>query len=86
MVRQFFLNSALKNKKKECLVELLVFDLRGVVSLLKENPNIGTTDIQDNGKIIRTKDGFTHLVTPNGASSEGVESNKLINAVRRVFF
>ena len=48
-------------------------------------PNIGTTDIQDN-EIIRTKDGFTHLVTPNGASSEGVESNKLINAVRRVFF
>ena len=56
-----------------------------VVSLLKENPNIGTTYIQDNGKIIRTKDGFTHLVTPNGASSEGVESDKLINAVRRVF-
>ena len=84
MVRQF-LNSALKNKKKECLIELLVFDLRGSKPF-EGKPNIGTTEIQDNGKIIRTKDGFIHLVTPNGASSEGVESNKLINAVRRVFF
>ena len=84
--KTIFFEFCIEKQKKECLVELLVFDLRGVVTLLKENPNIGTTDIQDNGKIIRTKDGFTHLVTPNGASSEGVESDKLINAVRRVFF
>ena len=70
--KTIFFEFCIEKQKKECLVELLVFDLRGVVSLLKENPKIGTTDIQDNGKIIRTKDGFTHLVTPNGASSEGV--------------
>ena len=75
-----------KGQKNECLLEVLVFDLRGVVSLLAKSPNVGTTEIKENGKITRTKTGFTYLITPNGISSEAIKSDLLTKAVREVFF
>ena len=32
-----------KDQKNECVLEVLVFDLRGVVSILAKSPNMGTT-------------------------------------------
>ena len=75
-----------KEQKNECLLEVLVFDLRGVVSLLAKSPNVGTTEIKENGKITRTKTGFTYLITPNGISSEAIKSELLTKAVREIFF
>ena len=75
-----------KERKNECLLEVLVFDLRGVVSLLAKSPNVGTTKIKENGKITRTKTGFTYLITPNGISSEAIKSDLLTKAVREIFF
>ena len=75
-----------KERKNECLLEVLVFDLRGVVSLLAKSPNVGTTEIKENGKITRTKTGFTYLITPNGISSEAIKSDLLTKAVREIFF
>ena len=75
-----------KEQKNECLLEVLVFDLRGVVSILAKSPNMGTTEIKDNGKIIRTETGFTYLVTQEGISSEAIKSDELIKAIREIFF
>jgi hypothetical protein len=75
-----------KEQKNECLLEVLVFDLRGVVSVLAKSPNVGTTEIKENGKITRTKTGFTYLITPKGISSEAIKSDLLTNAVREIFF
>ena len=75
-----------KEQKNECLLEVLVFDLRGVVSLLAKSPNVGTTEIKENGKITRTKTGFTYLITPKGISSEAIKSDLLTKAVREIFF
>jgi len=75
-----------KEQKNECLLELLVFDLRGVVSILSKSPNKGETEIKDNGKIIRTEKGFTYLVTQEGVSSEAIQSEELIKAIREIFF
>ena len=75
-----------KDQKNECLLEVLVFDLRGVVSILAKSPNMGTTEIKDNGKIIRTETGFTYLITQEGISSEGIKSDELIKAIREIFF
>ena len=75
-----------KEQKNECLLEVLVFDLRGVVSILSKSPNMGTTEIKDNGKIIRTETGFTYLITQEGISSEAIKSDELIKAIREIFF
>ena len=75
-----------KEQKNECILEVLVFDLRGVVSVLAKSPNVGTTEIKENGKITRTKTGFTYLITPNGISSEAIKSDLLTKAVREIFF
>lgn len=75
-----------KDQKNECVLEVLVFDLRGVVSILAKSPNMGTTEIKDNGKIIRTETGFTYLITQEGISSEGIKSDELIKAIREIFF
>ena len=75
-----------KEQKNECLLEVLVFDLRGVVSILAKSPNMGTTEIKDNGKIIRTETGFTYLITPEGISSEAIKSDELIKGIREIFF
>ena len=75
-----------KEQKNECLLEVLVFDLRGVVSILAKSPNMGTTEIKDNGKIIRTETGFTYLITQEGISSEAIKSDELIKAIREIFF
>ena len=75
-----------KEQKNECLLEVLVFDLRGVVSILAKSPNMGTTEIKDNGKIIRTETGFTYLITQEGISSEAINSDELIKAIREIFF
>ena len=75
-----------KDQKNECLLEVLVFDLRGVVSILAKSPNMGTTEIKDNGKIIRTETGFTYLITQEGISSEAIKSDELIKAIREIFF
>jgi len=75
-----------KEQKNECLPEVLVFDLRGVVSILSKSPNMGTTEVKDNGKIIRTETGFTYLITQEGISSEAIKSDELINAIREIFF
>ena len=75
-----------KEQKNECLLEVLVFDLRGVVSVLAKSPNVGTTEIKENGKITRTKTGFTYLITPKGISSEAIKSDLLTKAVREIFF
>ena len=75
-----------KEQKNECLLEVLVFDLRGVVSILAKYPKMGTTEIKDNGKIIRTETGFTHLITQEGISSEAIKSDELIKAIREIFF
>ena len=75
-----------KEQKNKCLLEVLVFDLRGVVSILSKSPNMGTTEIKDNGKIIRTETGFTYLITQEGISSEAIKSEELINAIREIFF
>ena len=75
-----------KEQKNECLLEVLVFDLRGVVSILAKSPNMGTTEIKDNGKIIRTETGFTYLITPGGISSEAIKSDELVIAIREIFF
>ena len=75
-----------KEQKNECLLEVLVFDLRGVVSILAKSPNMGTTEIKDNGKILRTETGFTYLITQEGISSEAIKSDELIKAIREIFF
>ena len=75
-----------KEQKNECLLEVLVFDLRGVVTILAKSPNMGTTEIKDNGKILRTETGFTYLITQEGISSEAIKSDELIKAIREIFF
>ena len=75
-----------KEQKNECLLEVLVFDLRGVVSILSKSPNMGTTEIRDNGKILRTETGFTYLITHEGISSGAIKSDELIKAIREIFF
>ena len=57
-----------------------------MVSLLAKSPTVGTTEIKENGKITRTKTGFTYLITPNGISSEAIKSDLLTKAVREIFF
>ena len=75
-----------KEQKNECLLKVLVFYLRGVVSILAKSPNMGTTEIKDNGKIIRTETGFTYLITQEGISSEAIKSDELIKAIREILF
>ena len=51
--KTIFFEFCIEKQKKECLVELLVFDLRGMESL--ENPNIGTTDIKITERLLELK-------------------------------
>ena len=84
--KTLFFEFCKKEQKNECILEVLVFDLRGVVSLLAKSPNVGTTEIKGNGKITRTETGFTYLITQEGISSEGIKSDELIKAIREIFF
>ena len=84
--KTLFFECCNKEQKNECLLEVLVFDLRGVVSILAKSPNMGSTEIKDNGKIIRTETGFTYLITQEGISSEAINSDELIKAIREIFF
>ena len=84
--KKLFFEFCNKEQKNECFLEVLVFDLRGVVSILAKSPKMGTTEIKDNGKIIRTETGFTYLITQEGISSEAIKSDELIKAIREIFF
>ena len=44
---------------------------------------MGTTEIKDNGKIIRTETGFTYLITQEGISSEAIKSDELIKQLEK---
>ena len=84
--KKLFFEFCNKEQKNECFLEVLVFDLRGVVSILAKSPNMGTTEIKDNGKILRTDTGFIYLITQEGISSEAIKSDELIKAIREIFF
>ena len=74
------------NIKSKCNLNIISFDLRGIVKLLDENLPTGTTAVLGNGKIIKTENGNLSLASFQGVISEKVNYKKLVSALRYVFF
>ena len=74
------------NIKPKCNLNIISFDLRGIVKLLDENLPTGTTAVLGNGKIIKTENGNLSLESFHGIISEKVSYKKFISALRSVFF
>ena len=74
------------NIKPKCNLNIISFDLRGIVKLLDENLPTGTTAVLGNGKIIKTENGNLSLESFQGIISEKVSYKKFISALRSVFF
>ena len=74
------------NIKSKCNLNIISFDLRGIVKLLDENLPTGTTAVLGNGKIIKTENGNLSLESFQGIISEKVSYKKFISALRSVFF
>ena len=74
------------NKISGCDLEMISFDLRGIVKLLDENLPTGTTPVLGNGKIIKTENGNLSLESFQGVISEKVSYKKFMSALRAVFF
>ena len=72
--------------KSKCNLNIISFDLRGIVKLLDENLPTGTTAVLGNGKIIKTENGNLSLESFQGIISEKVSYKKFISALRSVFF
>ena len=72
--------------KSKCNLNIISFDLRGIVKLLDENLPTGTTAVLGNGKIIKTENGNLSLESFQGVISEKVSYKKFISALRSIFF
>ena len=70
----------------KCDINIISFDLRGIVKLLDKNLTTGTTLVLGNGKIIKTENGNLSLASFQGVISEKVNYKKLVSALRYVFF
>ena len=70
----------------KCDINIISFDLRGIVKLLDKNLPTGTTLVLGNGKIIKTENGNLSLASFQGVISEKVNYKKLVSALRYVFF
>lgn len=70
----------------KCDINIISFDLRGIVKLLDKNLPTGTTSVLGNGKIIKTENGNLSLASFQGVISEKVNYKKLVSALRYVFF
>ena len=70
----------------KCDINIISFDLRGIVKLLDKNLPTGTTVVLGNGKIIKTENGNLSLASFQGVISEKVNYKKLVSALRYVFF
>ena len=70
----------------KCEINIISFDLRGIVKLLDKNLPTGTTLVLGNGKIIKTENGNLSLASFQGVISEKVNYKKLVSALRYVFF
>ena len=73
-------------KLSKCDINIISFDLRGIVKLLDKNLPTGTTLVLGNGKIIKTENGNLSLASFQGVISEKVNYKKLVSALRYVFF
>ena len=74
------------NIKSKCNLNIISFDLRGIVKLLDENLPTGTTAVLGNGKIIKTENGNLALESFQGVISEKVSYKIFMSALRSVFF
>ena len=70
----------------KCDINIISFDLRGIVKLLDKNLPTGTTLVLGNGKIIKTENGNLSLASFQGVISEKVNYKKLVSVLRYVFF
>ncbi len=70
----------------KCDINIISFDLRGIVKLLDKNLPTGTTLVLGNGKIIKTENGNLSIASFQGVISEKVNYKKLVSALRYVFF
>ena len=74
------------NIKSKCNLNIISFDLRGIVKWLDENLPTGTTEVLGNGKIIKTENGNLSIESSKGLVSDKVSYKKFVSALRSVFF
>ena len=76
------------NQKNEsnCEIQLLLFDLRGIVKLLQKNLSPGIVNVPENGKIIVSNNNTISLATLKGIISDPINKDTLLRSVRKTFF
>ena len=71
---------------KDCNINVIKFDLRGIVNILDNKEKFGKINIQENGTLVYRENGTISIISIAGIESDIIETKILRDSVREVFF